>query len=136
MPVSDGCAQQPFAQLQSRASRAAACCTNCRAYERLSSLPPNTSLNVSRICSRARCCLVMVRSLSLGSYPLTRLAETPRPSCHHWLTRDCSDPHASRRVEDVSPIPLRRLLRVLRSAALPEPDRAALSTRSDGVSDR
>src|SRR5215471_3378822 len=36
----------------------------------------------------------------LGSYPSTPLAETPRPSRRRWLTRDCSSPHASRRVEE------------------------------------
>src|SRR5215468_845736 len=70
-----------------------------------------------------------------GSYPSTPLAGTPPPSCPRWRIRDCSGPHASRRVGDVSPILPGRFRHVLCSALLPEPDRAALSTRSDGVSD-
>src|SRR5215472_3647680 len=81
--------------------------------------------------TKARCAIA-----ALGSYPSTPLAETPRPSCRHWRTRDGSSPHASRRVGDVSPIQPGRFLRVPWSAALPAPDRAALSTRSDGVSGR
>src|SRR5262249_5777008 len=70
------------------------------------------------------------------SYLSTPLAETPRPSRRRWRTRDCSGPHASPRVGDVSPILPGQFLSVLWSAAVPDPDRAALSTRCDGVSGR
>src|SRR5215469_16609690 len=70
------------------------------------------------------------------SYLLTPLAEMPRLLRRRWRTRDCLSSRAPRRVGDVSPIPPERFLRVLWPAALADPDRAALSTRSDGVSGR
>src|SRR5215472_8498882 len=97
-------------------------------------------------------------SAASGKRPLARVFrrgvpryEGPRRYCRHGVLsvnparRNASaiaspltypgllEPARARRVGDVSPIQPGRFLRVLWSAALPAPDRAALSTRSDGV---
>src|SRR6266446_1369841 len=72
----------------------------------------------------------------LGSSQPTPLAEMPRPSRRRWQARDCFGLHASRQIGNASPIPLGGFRRVLWTAALPELDRAALSTKSVGASGR
>jgi hypothetical protein len=79
-----------------------------------------------------------VRGVLSPPWGLTRQPRSPKRLGHrvaasgHGIAWVC----APRRVGDVSPIPLGRYRHVLWSAAVPELDRAASSTRSDGVSGR